>query len=247
MYKTSRTSPSPLTVENLMALEDTLEKTESISNEILTRYCNEMNSMSNSLHKERCQSAPPHQRDVVVASPRLLSFPYHNDSLFLPTAEKTQYHHLHSSSTSSSFTSRADSFSLSPESDYLASRPHSATNISFSTMTDKHERRSLPIRLDYPKMIVSKTSGKQQRFLRRSSSFGSNTTISQAPVEKQPWMKRILKFLGSKNKQKKQPETHEDEMNQVWYCQYSSNPSTNFENYFHHHQYQHQRSPIYAS
>jgi hypothetical protein len=115
------------------------------------------------------------------------------------------------------------------------------------------ERRSLPIKLDYSNIVISKTGSKQQRFLRRSSSFGSSSTLS-VPIneKKKPWLKRILKIFN-KNKHKKQQQKSDNQeesendtvVDQVWYCQYNKNPTTNFEHY--RHQYQHQRSMIFAS
>lgn len=276
-----RSPPSPLTRENLMTLEESLDHEDAYSNEILQRFCREINSSNNAhLHqahvipskssiRERCQSTPPQiqKNDVVVASPKLLPFPYHNDSLFLPTAEKIQYHnHFHSSTTTTSLSSssRADSSSLSPESEVLISRPYSTTNIpnspSMKSLTSinnasrpSNDRRSLPIKLDYSNIVISSTGSKKQRFLNRSSSYGSLSTVSSAGynTEKKPWLKRIFKFFN-KNKHKSQQikqsnlnsNNDVDGKSRVWYCKYSKNPSTDFENYYHHHQYQHQQPMI---
>ncbi|GAA5797600.1 hypothetical protein HPULCUR_002989 [Helicostylum pulchrum] len=253
MYKPihiESTCSLPLTRENLMNFQDTMsQQKDSVTNEILQRYCHEINlsrQQQPSLYRERCQSTPPPpQRDVVVASPRVLPFPYHNDSMFLPTAEHIQYQNIHTSVVSSS-TSRADSSSIPPESEYLTSRPHLTTNISNRSLSSLQqqpsERRSLPARLDYGRnIVISKSnSNKQQRFLRRSSSFGSNSTLSELPQQqddiKKPWLKRILKFFN-KNKKVvvKESSINEDSsVHQVWYCQYSKNPSTRFEKYYHH-------------
>ncbi|KAG2229837.1 hypothetical protein INT48_001085 [Thamnidium elegans] len=214
------------------------QQKDSVANEILRRYCHEINlSRQQPSYRERCQSTPP-QRDIVVASPRILPFPYHNDSMFLPTAEQIQYQNTHTSVVSSS-TSRADSSSILPESEYLTSRPQLATNISnrsLSSLQQPSERRSLPAILDYGRNIVISKSNKQQRFLRRSSSFGSNSTLSELPQQddiKKPWLKRILKFFN-KNKKVREPSINEGSVHQVWYCQYSKNPSTRFEKYYHH-------------
>lgn len=236
------TATLPLTRENLMNFQDTMvQQKDSVTNEILQRYCHEIitsrqQSIALPSYRERCQSTPPQQKDVVVASPRVLPFPYHNDSLFLPTAEQIQYHHLHSSAVSSS-TSRADSSSIPPESEYLISRPHSTTNMhysnhSLSSLQQPSERRSLPAKLDSTNFIISK-SNKQQRFLRRSASFASNSTLSPPEDTKKPWLKRVLKFFHKSRKLKKQQESAEDSIDQVWYCQYSKNPSTRFEKYYH--------------
>lgn len=237
------TATLPLTRENLMNFQDTMvQQKNSVTNEILQRYCHEIilsrqqQSITTPSYRERCQSTPP-QKDVVVASRRVLPFPYHNDSMFLPTAEQIQYHHLHSSAVSSS-TSRADSSSIPPESEYLMSRPHSTTNMhcsnhSLTSLQHPAERRSLPAKLDNNNFIISK-SNKKPRFLRRSSSFVSNSTLSHHESEetKKPWLKRVFKFFH-KNKKVKKQEAIEENIDQVWYCQYSKNPSTRFEKYFH--------------
>ncbi|KAL9559540.1 hypothetical protein MBANPS3_000366 [Mucor bainieri] len=82
----------PLTLENLSKVE--LAEPSSMP---LARYCNEIRSASShhiSAYPESnisSQRRSPHRRvqqqDKVIESPRLLPFPYHNDSHFLPTAE----------------------------------------------------------------------------------------------------------------------------------------------------------------
>lgn len=232
IHDSSFQPPLPLTRENLMNFQDTMEQKDSVANEILQRYCHDIHQWRQPASRERCQSSPP-QPDVVVASPRVLPFPYHNDSMFLPTAEQIQYRHLHSSAVSSS-TSRADLSSIPPESEYFISRPHSTTTT--TNMHSNHslssfpwERRSLPTRLDH-KFIISK-SNKQPRFLRRSSSFASNSTLNNNEETKKPWLKRVMKFFN-KGSSRKTAKKEDENIDQVWYCQYSKNPSTRFENYY---------------
>jgi hypothetical protein len=240
----------PLTEQNLLNLS-------SNNNEMLERYCQELTK-----NRGRCQSTPPQimqqqqqkNHDFVVASPRLLPFPYHNDSMFLPTAEQVQYQMSSCyENISSSNTSRADSSSSIPPSSpsFISQpqRPQSTTNIrdssnySISSISHHHhrERRSLPSRLD--SLVVTNNFSKH-RFLRRSSScssFGSSSVSSLEIVEndyahtqfdnsknntKKPWLKRILKFFKNSNKQQ-----HHDR-NTVWYCQYTKNPSSRFEKYY---------------
>ncbi|GAN06790.1 hypothetical protein MAM1_0136d06280 [Mucor ambiguus] len=185
----------PLTEENLLNLS-------SNSNEMLERYCQEM-----TLQRVRCQSTPPQlmarqqqkSNDIVVASPRILPFPYHNDSMFLPTAEQIQYQIASScyDNFSSSGTSRADSSSsIIPPSPSFMSRPkrpqstntniRGSSNYSVSSNSHHHQhrgRRSLPARLD---SLVMTNSVSKHRFLRRSSScssFGSSSVSSLEVVE----------------------------------------------------------------
>ncbi|KAG2197325.1 hypothetical protein INT47_012755 [Mucor saturninus] len=234
IHDSSFQTPLPLTRENLMNFQDTMEQKDSVPNEILQRYCHEIHQWRQPVYRERCQSSPP-QPDIVVASPRVLPFPYHNDSMFLPTAEQIQYRHLHSSTVSSS-TSRADLSSIPPESEHFISRPHSTTTTTnihsnHSLSSFPWERRSLPARLEHT-FIISKSNNKP-RFLRRSSSFVSNSTLNNTEeTTKKPWLKRVLKFFNKSTSRKMQKREEDESIDQVWYCQYSKNPSTRFEKYY---------------
>jgi hypothetical protein len=216
-------NPLPLTKENLANLEDIhLEH-----NDILERYCQEI-SRNSARDNARSHSAPPCRNDEVVASPRTLPFPYHNDSMFLPTAEQFQYHL--SSSTESSTSTRADSISR-PQSTTVRGSQHSMTSSTYPA------RRSLPARLDH---LIAARNFSKQRFLRRTSSLGSSSAASSSllhedePAEvplkhnKKPWIKRILKFFNKKNQQKQYSEGNPP----VWYYQYSTNPTSRFEKYY---------------
>lgn len=219
----TRPSSLPLTKENLQHLE------HSNNNEILERYCRNIEYARDII---RSQSSPP-KNDLVVASPRLLPFPYHNDSLFLPTAEQIQYH-LHSSTQDSLSTSRAESFStLWPDSSLLMSRPQSTTNIirgdsnhsisMNSGVQIKHERRSLPARLEHQLM-----SRRLKKF-RYAPSVASSSTAASQP--KKPWIKRIIQ-LFHKNNKKSNTQQQLDNNHPVWYCQYSNNPTSHLEKYY---------------
>lgn len=80
----------PLTLENLSKVA--LAEPSSMP---LARYCNEIRSAShisaypesNISSQRRSPQRRVQQQDKVIESPRLLPFPYHNDSHFLPTAE----------------------------------------------------------------------------------------------------------------------------------------------------------------
>lgn len=81
---------SLLTLENLSKIE--LAEPSSMP---LARYCNEIKSAShisaypesNISSQRKSPQRRIQQQDKVIESPRLLPFPYHNDSYFLPTAE----------------------------------------------------------------------------------------------------------------------------------------------------------------
>ncbi|CAO3625722.1 unnamed protein product [Cunninghamella echinulata] len=91
----SKLSLSPLTEENLSKINN---DSPQLYNEMISRYCLtsscNVTSPNNRYDNERYQ---PSQRsrsttkDIVVESPRLSPFPYHNDSLFLPTVERSQH------------------------------------------------------------------------------------------------------------------------------------------------------------
>jgi hypothetical protein len=79
----------PLTLENLSKV-----KAADPSNMPLARYCNEIEaSVTEPAYRPSSRASTKktlHRRpseDKVLESPRLLPFPYHNDSYFLPTAE----------------------------------------------------------------------------------------------------------------------------------------------------------------
>ncbi|KAI8646245.1 hypothetical protein BD408DRAFT_410435 [Parasitella parasitica] len=247
----------PLTEKHLLSLS-------SNNNEMLERYCKEITT-----HRERCQSTPPRlmlpqqkNNDVVVASPRLLPFPYHNDSMFLPTAEQMQYQKSSGYATTTySGTSRADSSSSSvppspllmprlkrPQSTATAPNMRGSSNYSISLFSHHRERRSLPARLD---SFVKANRFARYRFLRRStsgSSFDSSSVSSleiaednDAPQQyndsntKKPWLKRIFKFFNKTNQtqqQQQELQNHHHDGNPVWYCQYSKNPTSRFEKYY---------------
>jgi hypothetical protein len=237
----------PLTKENL----ENLQNTHLENNDILERYCQEI-SRNSARDNTRSQSTPPFRNDEVVASRRILPFPYHNDSMFLPTAEQLQYH-LSSAEGSST---RADS-SSAVDSNFLISRPHSTTvrgsnsQYSMVSSTTGHSpaRRSLPARLDH--LIMSKNFSKQ-RFLLRTSSLGSSSAASSSLLHdidasaehevplmasstkqaKKPWIKRILKFFHHSNKKTQQQKQYREGNPPVWYCQYSTNPTSRFEKYY---------------
>lgn len=81
----SQKSSSPLTLENVSRVQ--LADPSSMP---LARYCNELDTPERSYSPSSASTRKTmrkHQEDHVLESPRLLPFPYHNDSFFLPTAE----------------------------------------------------------------------------------------------------------------------------------------------------------------
>ncbi|KAI9273642.1 hypothetical protein BY458DRAFT_539648 [Sporodiniella umbellata] len=179
---------------------------------ILERYCRE--SVRPSVRGKSWMHSP----DRVLESPRLLSFPYHNDSHFLPTAEQLQYNIIHHGSvhSSSSQTETASLLSSLP----VSSRHRSSLqkNSAFSSTPD---RRSLPNRV-IPHSLHSRASHHRPSSMRTisASTLHSHASSIHKEKDKKHWLKRILKFLG-KNKK---PSC---EKNQVWFRQYSKNPSFN--------------------
>lgn len=72
---------SPLTLENVAKIQDA-----DASGMPLARYCySPVYYHTPSTKRKRNMTRP--SRDNVLESPRILPFPYHNDSFFLPTAE----------------------------------------------------------------------------------------------------------------------------------------------------------------
>lgn len=77
---------SPLTLENVSKVQ--LADPSSMP---LARYCNNLDNPEPTYTPSTASTKKTirkfHQEDYVLESPRLLPFPYHNDSYFLPTAE----------------------------------------------------------------------------------------------------------------------------------------------------------------
>ncbi|KAI8981788.1 hypothetical protein BDF20DRAFT_863276 [Mycotypha africana] len=127
IIQTNRKDFPLLTRKNLYKLENQIHKLESGSNrDLLDRYLQEVTS--NSKHFLRhdgtvhhLQSSKRKSEDLVMASPRLSPFPYHNDSLFFPTAEQIQY--LNSYSTDNSSSTLNDSVLCTQALTFVSSSP----------------------------------------------------------------------------------------------------------------------------
>ncbi|KAI9494836.1 hypothetical protein BDB00DRAFT_817259 [Zychaea mexicana] len=113
-YYHSHRPSLPLTKENLSRYVHQQEETEP-SFTLMSRYYNDLPPPSPvlSARRERRNSSNTTSSDFVVATPRLSPFPYHNDSLFLPTAEQ-QHNSTISSRRSNSPTPSIDTFSSYP-------------------------------------------------------------------------------------------------------------------------------------
>jgi hypothetical protein len=81
----------------------------------------------------------------------------------------------------------------------------------------------------------STVSGCTRQTSFRSSTYSTASSIyKESSSDKKPWLKRLLKFL-SKNKGKlnrKQPLQNQpkNKLDQVWFCQFSKNPTNFIEN-----------------
>ncbi|KAF7731455.1 hypothetical protein EC973_000263 [Apophysomyces ossiformis] len=218
----SSTKVLPLTKENLALMTQSEPSAARMA-----RYCNDLASISSSISlppprhaRERCQSST--SIDRVMASPRLLPFPYHNDSMFLPTAE-TIYHpypsrHPHSNAS----VHRAPLYSPSIS---------SFTSASITTATSIHRRASAVDRRTLPAIPPRRQASappfeKAKRLVskQRPSSSKCSEIAREFPADgRRNWLWRVWKFVCKrKNNTKSSCRMAEAP---VWYSQYASNPS----------------------
>ncbi|KAI7879978.1 hypothetical protein K492DRAFT_178200 [Lichtheimia hyalospora FSU 10163] len=199
------TASLPLTKENLSHAE---ECEPSIS--MLARYYHDLSlpPLPMSPRRERKPSSTTRsiRSDTVLASPRLSPFPYHNDSLFLPMAEKQQpiYHQqMHHSQSS-----------LHP---LQQKRPSSAS--------EPHHRRSSPLAMTPPRRHVS--APPMDRATRRQwhHDHSLNDTKMRWPGAFRHWFARL--FQGKKQGASCSTTKHHclSEDSPVWYSQFAGNPS----------------------
>ncbi|KAI9020834.1 hypothetical protein CLU79DRAFT_753992 [Phycomyces nitens] len=139
-------------------------------------------------------------KDCVMESPRLMPFPYHNDSCFLPTVEHPQS----KQPTTESYVSLSNTaFSSCSPSSYASTR----TPCSLST-----EKRSVsfaaPLENGFDKLDKSKSSP-ARRLLSRGKINVPGTRFVHF----------CRKWLG-----KREPETRLTENSPVWYSRFDSNP-----------------------
>lgn len=208
------TASLPLTKENLsrVAYAQAEECEPSIS--MLARYYHDLSlpPLPMSPRRERKASSTTRsiRSDTVLASPRLSPFPYHNDSLFLPMAEKQQqqyiYHHQqmhHSISSQTSF-------------NHLEQKRRSSANES--------HRKASPLSKTTPRR---QTSAPPMDRATRSQWSHENNIKMRWPGAFRHWFARL--FQG-----KKRTMTHSacstkhqclSEDSPVWYSQFAGNPS----------------------
>ncbi|KAI8061860.1 uncharacterized protein B0P05DRAFT_556979 [Gilbertella persicaria] len=211
-------SPLPLTKENLLKLQN---QSSVQKDEILNRFYQGLTKN----RRQRCQSNP-HKDDVVVASPWVLPFPYHNDSMFLPTAEHIQYKQHNASIITATYSS-----SSLLESNLTKRRPKSTPGGSYSTticssLKKQHQRKRRALMSQYESVMTE-----NQGSLTLSSSLSSLSSNSiqeiTMPITKKSWLlKRLLRLF------KKQKKHTNDNHSTVWYCQYTNNPPMNFKKYY---------------
>ncbi|KAL0074846.1 hypothetical protein J3Q64DRAFT_1199559 [Phycomyces blakesleeanus] len=238
--------PLPLTKENLMLVTD---ETEQPAN-VLIRYYNGMATVSTSTSSTSTSSTSfsssslsksekfstshipvrrrerrPSSMDAVMQSPRLLPFPYHNDSLFLPTAEQS-----HRPSTTNSPNSSLLDISIPPSqqnqfqyqykpadgSTPAPSRRSSATDHRRPVQVPQAPRRQSSAPGSFNKARIAFT--KKNRTSKRKSA-PAGTTVQMAPSldtssnntsdsnsstsdpcepESPTWISRALKFFSKR-------------------------------------------------
>ncbi|KAI8371878.1 hypothetical protein BD560DRAFT_395702 [Blakeslea trispora] len=223
----------PLTKSNLNKLQDE-SLIECHKDEIFSRFYQEL--IKN--HHPKVEPNPD-KADVVVASPKVLPFPYHNDSMFLPTAEHIQYKQ-HRCGTDASQSSKISSSFM--DSNVSKRRPKSmpiprdSCSMTTNSSYKKHqqwERRSLTSQYE---AMVTFAAGNQRRSSIRSSITSISTSCSNIrdkgvscltkSISRKPrLLKRLLRLFTKQKSQETQKRQHKiSHHGPVWYCQYSSNP-----------------------
>ncbi|ORY98133.1 hypothetical protein BCR43DRAFT_490924 [Syncephalastrum racemosum] len=206
----------PLTKENLSRI---VEQDSSFS--LLTRYCNDYTPPPSPLCRPRPHT-PTYRRkdslsgseaDTVMASPRQLPFPYHNDSLFLPTAE--QYH----VSSRLSLDERRPRRPSSTTEHYRASSP-----LAGASLPKRHA--SAPPSFDKARRALVRTPSMTSA----ASSASSASTLKATDEKHRPlWLKRVIKLFSTLKRRKSfQSERKLRSCRRseaaVWYSQYAANP-----------------------
>ncbi|KAI8098889.1 uncharacterized protein BX664DRAFT_319864 [Halteromyces radiatus] len=176
----------PLTMDNLK--KKTLDSGISSTDDVLERYCQDILLQSSSTtpkrRKQRSTLSSEHSRrqsgsiksstsrdNTVMASPRLLPFPYHNDSLFLPTVE--QHRQLE----------RAKSVASTSSMSFTANRRQSNNNSTIhSTLSSSSSSPPLPRRQSSAPPTISK---------RRKVVHQSDLPSSQVPTQTLPKKKHL--------------------------------------------------------
>ncbi|KAI8148025.1 hypothetical protein BJV82DRAFT_594312 [Fennellomyces sp. T-0311] len=210
---TYRPSSLPLTKENLS--KHAVREDAEPSFTLLSRYYNELPLPSPvlSARRERRDSSNTTTSDFVVASPRLSPFPYHNDSLFLPTAEQHQH---------STISSRRSN-SPTPSIDTLSNHHYPFRRASAA------ERRPSPLATIPPRRQTSAPP------LDRSTRKPKEQDRQSLPRKARKWWLWISELLTIKLKKKNKASSMTGsracatpcrltENSPVWYSQFAANP-----------------------
>ncbi|KAI7855351.1 hypothetical protein BDC45DRAFT_505995 [Circinella umbellata] len=191
--------PLPLTKENLSLYVNQQEETEP-SFTLMSRYYNDLPPPSPVLsarRERRNSSNTTSSSDFVVATPRLSPFPYHNDSLFLPTAE--QQH-------SNNSTLMKRSKSPTPSIDTFTSYPGRRSSSTAERRPSPLSTQTIPSR--YPPLFEhesSSTSTNEKLKKPQEKSIDTTSTNDNLPRKKISWWLRISKLLNIRLKKKNKP------------------------------------------
>lgn len=150
----------PLTHENLSKI-----RLVDPSETPLARYCSTVHGSQTSLKKKRHQ-------DCVLESPRIVAFPYHNDSFFLPTAE----HDYPGSGLDTASIASLSVHTIGSRSTLRQQQPPSPVSAGFRRSS--FQRRMSATTRDHGS-ITSKNSRSLYNNKRRSASFSTVLTHSE--------------------------------------------------------------------
>lgn len=187
---------SPLTLENLSKVQF-IEP----SNTPLARYCQELEKPSyytESIYSKTSSKKRliKEEKDHVLESPRLIPFPYHNDSFFLPTAEHDSPGNAVTADTTSSYVSLHTFGSRS--------------------LLRQHQNSKASLVSSIQRKASTVTPSSLRDVMVPQHSLTSDTQQPKV-TKKSPWYKKLWKFLRPVKKQTKIEEP-------VWYSQFRSNP-----------------------
>ncbi|KAI7866782.1 hypothetical protein BDF14DRAFT_1809959 [Spinellus fusiger] len=211
----------PLTKENLMRMH---QQSPSPVSRLVHYYDSLTHAVSertsNSHVQPRSYKHRPSSVDTVVESPRILTFPYHNDSFFLPTAEKV--HCPRYTATHSPALSLVDVHSYS-SSGFTSTASGRTNTLDHSRPTSAYSGRPLS---NKSKGVVSKKT----RFLKRTPATNSlrdtpsvevcHITNTHKRTGSNP-LSRVFRLFQKKTCTKPK-DTIE---NSIWYSPSSSNSS----------------------
>lgn len=207
------TASLPLTKENLsrVAYAQAEECEPSIS--MLARYYHDLSlpPLPMSPRRERKASSTTksiRSSDTVLASPRLSPFPYHNDSLFLPMAEKQQQQHIYHQQMHHNVNSQPSLNNFQQKRRSSANEPH---------------QQASPLSMTLPRRQVS--APPVDRATRRHHENSLNNIKTRWPGAFRHWFARL--FQGKKRAMAHGASTKHhclSEDSPVWYSQFAGNP-----------------------